>query len=118
MSLPKKNYWKVPNRPNGRISIFPEHRADFSNLEDLYEVFAGPHEVSVISGPHSGDSQFPGACVMVTSDGTNLVYKFIKRDAESYLLKVYPKSHDAEPAEQSVQPLETGEPPPSNSAGV
>lgn len=88
MALPKNNIWHLAPRPNGRPAIFPCHRADFSNLEELYDILAGPEEVDVMTGDTTPDPEYPHPHVTIASNSSQNWYMFIKQDADTYVLKV------------------------------
>lgn len=88
MALPKRSHWHLSLRPNGRVAIFPCHRADFSNLEELYDILAGPEEVCVVAGEDTGMPAYPLPHVVIASESSKQSYMFIKMDDETYTLKV------------------------------
>jgi hypothetical protein len=76
MALPKSQWAKKDPAP----PILPNHRADFSDLEDLFEMVAGPDEFSIIAGEYARD-EFPKPHVTIFCRGDNRPsYQFIKTD--------------------------------------
>ena len=88
MALPKNNPWRLKAEPGKRLPLFPCHRADFSNLEDLLDIFVGPDDAIAITGEVTGDPRFPHPHVTVCTKRSRHSYQFIKLDDETYALRV------------------------------
>jgi hypothetical protein len=91
MSLPKTSSWHLKPRPNGRAAIFPCHRADFENLEELYDILAGPEEIIAIAGTGTIYPEYPYPHVTLTSESSKYSYMFIKKANDTYILKLVQK---------------------------
>lgn len=88
MALPKNNPWGLEAEPGKRPPFFPCHRADFSNLEELLDIFIGPDDAIAITGQDTGDSRFPHPHVAICTQRSKRSYQFIKLDNETYALRV------------------------------
>lgn len=88
MALPKNNPWRLKARPGERTPFFPCRYADFSNLEELLDIFIGPDDAMAITGQVTGDPRFPHPHVTVCTQRSKHSYQFIKLDDETYALRV------------------------------
>src|SRR5689334_15786356 len=86
MALPENQWAKKDPAP----PILPNHWADFSDLEELFEMVAGPGEIMIIPGQITGRPEFPNPHVTIASRADHKPsYQFIKtKNPHTYILCV------------------------------
>jgi hypothetical protein len=94
MSGTTDNPYNLPLRANGLPRLFPSHHGDFSNLEELKDLFGGSVPPRVMTGktvemPKDGGERVVRPHAIVYLPDSPQSFEFIKIDEDEYVLKIH-----------------------------